>query len=490
MSGQARQSEEEVLDALLQRNRRDVPYLLENEATTTPWNVSGAPDRVEHMFDIELEPLLSDEGLEALTASELASLPAGTSLQALPADLDEWMPGPFLAVILSTIDRSKLNGHQLVTLLRAETRQISHQQAGYYRTLSEVATAVPTGADGPAERSDEWFEYTNMEVRAALTMTRRTADSELDLAYDIVERIPALGLALDAGSVDVRKARAIAIGTAHLDKTRARGIADRVLPHAARLTTGQLRSRIARLCIESDPDDAREKLRHGLEERRVFGRPQPDGTANLMGLNLAPHKVSAVCRRINGVARSLKSADDPRTIDQIRADVFVDLLLGNDEHGKGGSVIIHTDLETLAELEDSPGDLAGYGPVVADIARQVAAAQDKARWEVVVRDETGRVTHSGTTRRRPDARLRRQIEAHYPTCAFPGCRMPAQDCDIDHRRLYSRGGETSFENNGPLCRHDHVGRHEAKWTYIRRPDGRHLWTSRFGHTYLTTGVPP
>lgn len=41
-----------------------------------------------------------------------------------------------------------------------------------------------------------------------------------------------------------------------------------------------------------------------------------------------PHRVVAVSRRINKIAQSLKHCDDPRSIDQIRADVFLDLLSG------------------------------------------------------------------------------------------------------------------------------------------------------------------
>ena len=53
---------------------------------------------------------------------------------------------------------------------------------------------------------------------------------------------------------------------------------------------------------------------------------------------------------------------------------------------------------------------------------------------------------------------------------------------------WSKGGDTSFENNAPLCRHDHVGRHKAGWEYIRLPDGRHQWISSLGHTYTTGAV--
>jgi hypothetical protein len=154
-------------------------------------------------------------------------------------------------------------------------------------------------------------------------------------------------------------------------------------------------------------------------------------------------------------------------MDQIRADVFIDLLLGeSDGNGRQGGVEITVDLKTLADLSESPGELAGYGPVIADIARQVAHEQRDTQWRTRVVDDNGQIIHTGTTRRRPDARLKREILASYPTCAFPGCRMPATDCDIDHRDPWSKGGDTSFENNAPLCRHDHVGRHKAGWEYV------------------------
>ena len=113
----------------------------------------------------------------------------------------------------------------------------------------------------------------------------------------------------------------------------------------------------------------------GLEDRRLFAQANPDGTANLLGLQLSPQTVTAISRRINGIALHLNKTDESRAIDQIRADVFTDLLMGETitSSGRGGCVDITVDLQTLAELSEAPGDLAGYGPVIADIARQVVA---------------------------------------------------------------------------------------------------------------------
>jgi hypothetical protein len=94
------------------------------------------------------------------------------------------------------------------------------------------------------------------------------------------------------------------------------------------LTTGQLRARIARLCIEADPDDAEQRYRYAVSDRRVVAEATGDGTANLLGLDLPPHRVAAATRRINALARSLRIAGETRTMDQLRADVLLDLLNG------------------------------------------------------------------------------------------------------------------------------------------------------------------
>ena len=155
-------------------------------------------------------------------------------------------------------------------------------------------------------------------------------------------------------------------------------------------------------------------------------------------------------------------------------------------HGDGFDTDVS--VETLAGLDEQPGDLAGFGPVLADIARQVA--ESSSNWTYVVHDEAGKPTATGSTRRRPSAQLRRQVEAAHPRCVFPGCRMPAQQCDVDHREPWADGGETTFANLAPLCRHDHRMRHEAGWSYSKDSDGDHEWVSLLGHRYAETPRGP
>ncbi|MEA1904078.1 MAG: DUF222 domain-containing protein [Actinomycetota bacterium] len=327
-----------------------------------------------------------------------------------------------------------------------------------------------------------------MEVRAALTLTRRAADNEIGNAHDLLERLPSVWQALHSGAIDIRKALTFARGTGHLDESDARDVANRALTDAPDQTTGQLRARLRRLCIETNPEDAKKRTKTAVEERRMIIEPTVDCTADLHACGAPIDRAAAIGRRINGFARSLKNSGETRTMDQLRMDVFLDLLEGNKmgtvERSRGG-VVIHVGLETLAGLSESSGDLGGYGPVQADIARQVAAGQPDAEWRFVVTDDAGNVAHTGITRRRPTAAQKREVLARYHTCVFPGCAAPAEDCDIDHIDPFAEGGETSVRNNAPVCEPDHYGRHQAGWTYRRLPDGRHEWTSRLGHTYIT-----
>ena len=415
--------------------------------------------------------------------------------QVIPAELEAIPPGVVLAAYLSKVDRSRVNGHDLVIVMKARSRQLAHDQAELMADMVEVAHSAPGGAESAVERIEDEVEFASDEIRAALTLTRRSAESELDLAFDLRERLPRVWEALHEGLIDLWRARTIAHATSHVPAGTACEVVDRVIEAAPRLTTGQLRARIQRLCLEADPDEAKKRYEEALDERRVVSEPNVDGTADLMGLQLPPHRVAAIRRRINRMAKRMKHAHDPRTIDQIRADVYLDLLQGRDLGSPTGPargvVDLQADLKTLAGLADKAGEIPGYGPVIADIARQVAKEQPDAEWRATITDpSTGHVLWTGTTSRRPTTTQKRRVEARDPTCVFIGCRMPATACDLDHTVAVVDGGPTRVDNLAPLCRHDHRVKHKAGWDLQRHSSGSYIWISRLGHRYTTTGGRP
>lgn len=198
----------------------------------------------------------------------------------LLADVESLVPGRDLAEVVWGVDRSRLSGYDLVRLLQAEARLVAHFQGAYYSTITEISGLL-TDAD-----------TASAEVAAALHLTRAGSEAEYGLA-GLLARYPAVLEGLGRGDIDLRRARVICDGIASLDQETADKVMGKVLPVAGGLTTGQLRARVNRLRMEHDAESARIQYQTALEERRIVVSANPDGTANLSALNLAPETVMA-----------------------------------------------------------------------------------------------------------------------------------------------------------------------------------------------------
>ena len=136
-------------------------------------------------------------------------------------------------------------------------------------------------------------------------------------------------------------------------------------------------------------------------------------------------------------------------------------------------------LAMLADLANQPGEIAGYGPITAHIARQTAAQLAQvSTWRYAVSHD-GQViaegaippdllpeqTHElrrwaadatagpdGRAHYRPSTAQTAFVRARDKTCQAPGCRVPAHRCQIDHRLAWIRGGPTIVDNLYCLCR--------------------------------------
>jgi hypothetical protein len=385
-------------------------------------------------------------------------------------------PGPELAVLLSTVDRSKLDAAQRVDVVCARARLVAHMQA---QLLAEMC-AVAEDAPDPDFAADE--------LSFALHWTKFGTQGQLAFAQELTGRLPAVHAALLTGAIDMPRARVIAELTGPLEDEGARLVVDKVLPAAPGLTTGQLRAKLRRLVISVDPEAAKKRQEQAARERRVECYPDPDGTATLVGSGLPAERAQAAANRIDQLARAAKQAGDTRNLDQLRADLFLDVLDGSfSGQSIDARVEVTVPLETLLKLTDAPGDLAGYGPMLGDIARQLAEQSRQQQWRYTVIGPQGRPVHHGTTRR-PTAEVARKVRTRDRTCRAPGCRMPAIRCDIDHRRDWQHGGESTEDNLCCVCRHHHRMKHQAHWRYRQIAPGVWAWTSPItGRTYI---VPP
>ncbi|MGE5830382.1 MAG: DUF222 domain-containing protein, partial [Micromonosporaceae bacterium] len=395
----------------------------------------------------------------------------------LPEGLVELPPGPQLAAVLATVDRGRLGGSALMDLVKVRNRQVSWEQAQLLADVHELSLTPAVGPDS-TDRLELPEEYAEVELAYALTWTDRAAASLVDLADGCLRRLPAVHAALAAGRIDLPKAKVICHELELLDQAEARAVLERLLPEVDQLTTGQIRHRLRRLVLTVDPDAVRRRHRKALESRCVDYDTYSNGTAALSGIYLPAEKAAAAWNYIDRVATATKAAGlaDTRGIDQIRADVFADLLAGVDPTLAGailpaprkGVINLRVDAETLLCLADRPGDLDGFGPVLADIARQLTAQiAEQATWRWTA-TRAGDVIGEGPITNpprhyRPTAAQAAFVRARDITCRAPGCRRRARRCDIDHIHDYAHGGHTIVSNLCCLCRRHHRAKHAGRF---------------------------
>lgn len=88
----------------------------------------------------------------------------------------------------------------------------------------------------------------------------------------------------------------------------------------------------------------------------------------------------------------------------------------------------------------------------------------------------------------PSAALADFVRSRDLTCRFPGCNVPATECDIDHTIPYPIG-PTQASNLKCVCRNNHLLKTfwggAVGWRDRQRPDGTVIWTAPGGQTYTT-----
>ncbi|WP_156935275.1 HNH endonuclease signature motif containing protein [Pseudonocardia spinosispora] len=485
----------------------------------------------------------------------------------VPEGLASMAPGPELAAALARIDRSSVSNGDLVEVLKARYRLQAHVAAQLAADIAALGGRDPEADPREIALVAEPGRYMADELRVALSWTRRKSDAELDFSWLLLSRLPLVFDALDSGLIDLPKARIFATYLADLPDAQRTEICQAVLPKTPPWTTGKLAAYLRKLVIGSDPDRAQDLYEKAFERRSVVGYLNEDSTATLSASGIAPEDMAAACTRVNALARAIKQAGYPARVDQIRADVFCGLLdgtlhgldragivayfLGQSPAGKPQGIEIRAELATLLDLSDRPGELPGWGPILAANTRRTVLQQRGGSWTFAVCDDHGYLLVPGVLRSRPThatheraggavelqltATLLAQLAQNPPpgwerviadiatqcaawpqartminsrpghrfpaaalrlysqirdrNCLGPGCRRPARESEFDHTIDFHHGGPTTDTNGGQLCAHDHDLKTRGRWRLQQPTPGQFRWTSPFGQTHRTRGDP-
>jgi hypothetical protein len=370
--------------------------------------------------------------------------------------------------------------------------------------------------DPPAVRGDGSQRHLDPLELAHLSITQEVALT-LRISYDLAATrlrhasrlINCFGntfALLQAGQISSRHASALLDLTAKLDPQVAAAVEKDVLEKAASQTPADFRRAVRRAVAKLDAREAEQKHEDAAEDRRVAFDPAPDAMG-WVSAYLSAHHAQTIWLAIQLVADKLRAddvaagvpAECRRCADQYRADALVlicqAVLDGQDlalttaggampkgRKGRRARIQVTVALSTLLGLDQQPGELAGYGPIPASVARTLAG-DPKSTWHRLVHDDLGKLIDYGRTVYRPPQDLIDFVTARDTTCRGPGCNRSSGTCDLDHVQDWALGGTTSADNLAPECGRHHHLKHDCGWTVQRAPDRSYQWISPTGQTY-------
>jgi len=387
-------------------------------------------------------------------------------------------PGLTESARLAALDFSALTAAERIAALADQQRQLAWWSARQLSLLSLIAAEDSS--------SKHWCVE---EIGCALGLPGPAAQNLLKNAERICGQLPATLVALSEGRIGLPQATAIAEASYSLPDDVLPGYEARVLASAHQQSIVQLKRAAKRAALQLDPASAEQRHQRAVADRHLRVTPADHGTSWLMAL-LPSAQAQLLYDRVDAAAR-MAPADDARTMDQLRADALVNAVLNGIDgdlpsaQGLRPAIQVVVPLSTLAGASEEPGWLAGYGPITADYARELAH-DPTGTWRRLVTDPvSGQLLDYGTTRYRPPRHLADHVIGRDGECTFPFCTQQARRCDLDHIVAYP-DGNTSAYNLHPLHRRHHNAKTEAGWRVSRHPHtGSSHWTSPMGRRYRT-----
>ena len=376
-------------------------------------------------------------------------------------------------------------------------------------------------------------QETVVEVGELWGLSPGRVRSELQRARVLSETFPEVWALCLEGALDLYRAGLVSdAATGSLDESTWAELAGRIgpwlrarrrppggdpdLPDLVVCTVKQLRNKLTYETTRLRPRRADERFRRAYDGRRATAHTQPfdgsagDGTGALV-LTSRVDRIQLADHRLTLAAKAVRASGDERTLEQLRTDLALGLILGTTRIAPDGDradpaagesvdgdwivdvpaaafarpvINVTVPIQTLMGVSDDPGCLSGGTVVPATLARMIAR-QPGSTWHRMLTDEAGRCVEVSTTSYSPTPTIWNDVVARWSTCFRAGCDRPAADCQLDHRVPFP-AGPTSNRNLQPACERDHKAKHADGFGLGRDPQGRTTLRTRAGFQHLTT----
>ena len=376
------------------------------------------------------------------------------------------------------------------------------------------------------------------EIGVHTHVNDRTVQTQMFDAWRLVTRFAATVSTLEAGRITKAHAHVVLDAGDVIEDDSVRAAFEAVvLEWAASETVGRTRAYARRLAEKFDPRPMQQRhaaaaeettitltdLEHGMSEVRILIETiRAHGIYDRLTQQAIAIEKAETARRqddrrscpnsggdpasdvqgVEAVPEGGATDEDPdqafevqprrRTRDQVRVDILTDLLLTGTpmidptidlSPGGLGAIRARVDITmpitTLTSVTQGGAEIAGQAPIDPCTARRLAG--DTAVWNRVMLHPVTAVTLA-VDRYEPTPAQRRFVQIRDQHCRWPGCRMPARRCQVDHNHEHHEGGRTSLDNLGCFCVRHHTMKTETEWTVRQLDNGRLEFSSPSGRT--------
>ncbi len=407
---------------------------------------------------------------------------------------------------------SGLDDAERVDAIRALEELVCSATAAQALLSAELDASQRTEQASAGEPAARQGRGVAAQVALARRESHHRGQRHLGLARIVAAELPHTWAAWRGGRITEWTATLIARETACLSLEDRRevdaavaGDQDRLERMGPRRVVEACQAETSRL----DPASLVARRRQAESDRGVSLRPAPDTMTWLTALLPVKDGV-AVHAALLRAAETAVAAGDGRSRGQAMADTLVASVLAGDaarahdvtrwdsgpaDHSSEATTgvslhLVMTDL-SLFGTSEHPAHLEGFGPVPAELARELvsdACTREEAVWlrRLYTSPTTGELVAMDARSRLFRGSLARFIRLRDQRCRTPWCDAPVRA--VDHAEDHDVGGPTSAANGQGLCEACNHAKQAPGWRARPSPgDGGHQieTTTPTGHTYRT-----